>query len=81
MCYNLFLSEKHLHARECAKILKIAHDTGCDVKVIANHREGSSKSIISLLRLMLSPHQLGVFVISGGDEQKAYHRLKNVFSL
>ena len=60
------LVKQNICFRECARIIKIAEETGCHISITAGKREGNSDSLLSLVKLGLTPGRT-VIVSANGD--------------
>lgn len=64
--------------RECSQLVKIAKNNNCEIKFIRNDKEGSTKSIISLVSLGLLKNDSIVIQIIDGDQPKAFHQINHL---
>ena len=67
-------AKQHLCFRECAKIVKIAEATGCEIHLAAGDKRGSTKSLLSFLHLGIVPGTPITLTIRGRDTYTAFHR-------
>ncbi|MBR2216639.1 MAG: HPr family phosphocarrier protein [Selenomonadaceae bacterium] len=58
--------------RECAKLIKIAEETGCRISITAGSRKGSTDSLLSLVQLELTPGRTVVLSASEASAARAY---------
>lgn len=58
--------------RECAKLIKIAEETGCTIHLSAGERKGSTESLLSLVRLELTPGRTVVVSVNGQAPEEAF---------
>ena len=66
--------------RECAKIVKIAHDTGCKVEIVSGNKSGTSESILSLCTLEISADKSLVLSIKGERNADAFKEISKIIS-
>jgi len=69
------LNERGLHARAAAKIVKIARDSGCAVRVHRGNQSASGYSIIDLMMLGASFGETITFEVSGNGAPKTLQAL------
>ena len=74
----ILVAKNVIGARESAKILKIAEETGTLVRIVSGKKSGSSKSIISLMNLGIMPEKSLVLSIHGEKNQEAFHEIAKV---
>ncbi len=59
--------------RRCASLIRIAEKTGCRIQIASGGQEGSTESILSLLRMELQPGTVVVLFICGNRKMDAFH--------
>lgn len=76
MCYHIFITEKYFCFREFAKVVQIAKETDCEIKFFSKGKEGTSKNMLSLVKLMVKPGDVVTCVIYGENEAEVFRRVK-----
>ncbi|HCB93373.1 MAG TPA: hypothetical protein DEP57_06135 [Selenomonas sp.] len=66
--------------RESARLVEIAKDTGCDVRLAAGKLSGSSKSIFSIVHMGLAAGQSVLLTIEGKNREEAFHEIRKVLN-
>lgn len=66
--------------RECAKIIKIAEETNCLISFMGNGKKADTKSLLSLVKLELTPGQTVVIKADGDNVIDAYRQCMDVLS-
>ena len=74
----ILVSKIVLCFRECAKIIKIAEETGCLVEIASGEKSGDSSSILSLVNLGIGIDKSLVLTIKGERNVEAFHRVSKV---
>lgn len=64
--------------RECAKIIKIAEETGCVITFITGDKKADTKSLLALVKLELTPGQTVVIKAEGENFIEAYKQCMEV---
>ena len=78
MFHKSIVIESHFCLRECAKLVKIAKETGCEIKIISKDKEGTTKSMMSLLQLELHPNKTASLFITGKNEREALQKVNKM---
>ncbi|MBR2216185.1 MAG: HPr family phosphocarrier protein [Selenomonadaceae bacterium] len=66
------LVKQNICFRECAKIIKIAEETGCHISITAGSRKGTTDSLLSLVQLGLTPGRTVVLSATGQAPELAF---------
>lgn len=66
--------------RECAKIVKIAKDTGCTFEIASGTKAGTSESILSLVALEITADKSLVLTIKGTNTEEAFRGISKIIS-
>ena len=66
--------------RECAKMVKIAQDTGCKIEIASGNKSGTSDSILSLAALEISENKSLVLTIKGEHTEEAFKGVSKIIS-
>ena len=74
----ILVAKNVMGARESAKVMKIAEETGTLVRIVSGKKSGNSKSIISLMNLGITPEKSLVLSIHGAKNQEAFHEIAKV---
>ncbi len=72
------VAHKHICFRECAKLIRICDETGCQIHISAGEKRGSSESLISLLRMEIKADTSLTVTIRGKDTYTAFHRCTDI---
>ena len=72
------VAKKHICFRECAKLIQIAEETGCQIFVSEGEKRGSTESLISLLQMRIRAGTSVTLTIRGEDTYTAFHRCTDV---
>ena len=64
--------------RESAHIVKIAEETGCSITIASGKKLGTTKSILSLVNLTISPGKSLVLNIKGERNEEAFRSVSKV---
>jgi len=79
MFHKATVTRKFFHARECAKLVKIAQHTNCEIKIIVDGKYvGTTKSILSLLKLGLRPNTVIFVFVKGKNEREAANKVSDL---
>ncbi len=65
--------------RCCASLIHIAERNGCMIQIASDGQEGSTESILSLLRMELQPGTVVVFFIYGNGKRDAFRESLSLF--
>ena len=76
----ILVSKAKLCFRECAKIVKIAEDTNCLVKIASGTKSGTSESILSLVNLEIVADKSLVLTIEGERNEEAFRGISKIIS-
>lgn len=76
----ILVAKVMLGFRECAKMVKIAQDTGCKIEIASGSKTGTSDSILSLVALEISADKSLVLTIKGDRSEDALKRISKVIS-
>ena len=76
----ILVAKVTLGFRECAKIVKIAQDTGCKVEIVSGNKSGTSESILSLCTLEISADKSLVLSIKGYRNADAFKEISKIIS-
>lgn len=66
--------------RECARLVEIAENTGCDVRLAAGRHSGSAGSIFSLVHMGLTAGQSVLLTIKGENREEAFREIRKVLN-
>ena len=66
--------------RENARIIKIAEETNCTIAIASGKKYGTSKSILSLVNLMIEPGKSLVLNIKGERNEEAFREVSKVIA-
>lgn len=72
--------QQNMCFRECAKIIKIAEETKCIITFTSNTDSADTTSLLSLLKLKLTPGQTVVIKAEGEETVEAYKKCMEVLS-
>lgn len=64
--------------RECAKLVKIAKETDCVIRLAAGKKSGSTESMLSLMQMGLREGTSVVLSVQGEDSRAAFHECVKV---
>ena len=64
--------------RESAHIVKVAEDTDCSISIASGKKFGTSKSILSLVKLLITPGKSLVLNIKGERNEEAFRELSKI---
>ena len=73
-------SKQNICFRECVKLIKIAEETGCTIKLTAGQQSGTTGSLLSLLKLAIVPGTPIVLSLQGENMEQAYHMCMDVLN-
>ncbi len=59
--------------RECARLVTIARETGCVIRLAVGKKSGSTESMLSLIQMGLCEGTSVVLSIQGEDSRAAFH--------
>ena len=76
----LLVAKNTIGFRESAKLVEIAQQTGCKIRLAAGKRSGSSESILSIASMMLAPGTSLVLTIEGDRAREAFHEARDVLA-
>ena len=76
----LLVIKTKLCFRESARLVEIAKETGCVIRLAAGKRSGSSESIYSFARMGLVAGQSVVLTIEGDAREEAFHEVQKVLN-
>ncbi len=65
------MAKNFLGFRECAKLIEIGRNTGCEIRLTANEKTGMTDSILSLLNLQITKDTFVVISVRGNDTREA----------
>ena len=74
----LLVAKNTIGFRESAKIVEIAQQTGCKIRLAAGKKSGSSESILSIVGMMLAPGTSLVMTIEGDRARDAFHAARDI---
>ncbi len=66
--------------RESARLVKIADETGCNIRLASGKRSGYSKSIFSLVQMGIVAGQSFLLIIEGENREAAFHEIRKVLN-
>ena len=66
------LVKQNICFRECARIIKIAEDTGCHISITVGSQKGTTDSLLSLVKLGLTPGRTVVVTATGTAPELAF---------
>ena len=64
--------------RECARLVAVARETGCVIRLVAGKKSGSTDSMLSLVQMGLREGTSVVLSIRGEDSRAAFHECVKV---
>ena len=76
----MLVSKVKLCFRECAKIVKIAEETGCLIEIASGTKSGTSESILSLVNLEIGIDKSLVLTVKGEQKENALLRVSKVIN-
>lgn len=76
----ILVSKVKLCFRECAKIVKVAEDTGCLIEIASGTKSGDTSSILSLVNLEIGIDKSLVLTIKGERNEEAFHRVSKIIN-
>ena len=80
--YNVIVfprvAKRHICFRECAKLIRIAEETGSVIHLSEGTKRGSTESLISLLRMKIRAGTSVTVTIQGKDTYTAFHQCADV---
>ena len=76
----MLVSKVKLCFRECAKIVKIAEETGCLIEIASGTKSGTSASILSLVNLEIGIDKSLVLTVKGEQKENALLRVSKVIN-
>ena len=76
----ILVAKVMLGFRECAKMVKIAQDTGCKFEIASGTKSGTSDSILSLAALEISADKSLVLTIKGDRNDEALKGISKIIS-
>ncbi len=76
----ILVSGSVLCFRECAKIVKVAEETGCMVSIASGKQSGTTESIMSLAALGIMPGTSLVLTIKGERREEAFRDISKIIS-
>lgn len=76
----ILVAKVMLGFRECAKMVKIAQDTGCKFEIASGKKSGTSDSILSLAALEISADKSLVLTIKGDRNEEALKGISKIIS-
>ena len=76
----MLVSKVKLCFRECAKIVKIAEETGCLIEIASGTKSGASNSILSLVNLEIGIDKSLVLTVKGEHKEDALVRVSKVIN-
>ena len=76
----LLVAKATLGFRESARLVEIAKETGCMLRLAAGKRSGSSESIYSFVHMGLIAGQSVVLTIEGEAREEAFHEVQKVLN-
>lgn len=76
----ILVAKVMLGFRECAKMVKIAQDTGCKFEIASGTKSGTSDSILSLAALEISANKSLVLTIKGDRNEEALKGISKIIS-
>ena len=74
----LLVAKNTIGFRESARLVEIAEQTGCKLRLAAGKKSGSTDSILSIASMMLAPGASFVLTIEGEHPQEAFHAARDV---
>lgn len=76
----ILVAKVTLGFRECAKMVKIAQDTGCKFEIASGSKTGTSDSILSLTMLEISADKSLVLTVKGDRAEDALKGISKIIS-
>ena len=76
----ILVSKVKLCFRECAKIVKVAEETGCLIEIASGTKSGDTSSILSLVNLEIGIDKSLVLTIKGERNEEAFHRVSKIIN-
>ena len=76
----ILVSKVKLCFRECAKIVKVAEETGCVVEIASGTKSGTSESILSLANLGIVEDKSLVLTIRGEHNEDAFRKISKIIN-
>lgn len=76
----ILVAKVTLGFRECAKMVKIAQDTGCKFEIASGSKTGTSDSILSLTMLEISADKSLVLTIKGDRAEDSLKGISKIIS-
>ena len=64
--------------RESAHLIKVAEETGCSISIASGKKFGSTKSILSLVNLVIVPGKSLVLNIKGERNEEAFREVAKI---
>ncbi len=76
----LLVTKTVLGFRESARLVEIARETGCTIRLAAGKRSGSSESLYSFVHMGLGAGNSVVLNIEGEAREEAFHAVQKVLN-
>lgn len=74
----IMIAKGVLGFRESAHIIKVAEETNCTITIAAGKKRGSSKSILSLVNLVIMTGKSLVLNIKGERNEEAFREVSKI---
>lgn len=76
----ILVAQNMLGFRECAKIVNIAKETNCKIKIASGSKIGTSDSMLSLVALEIVAEKSLVLTISGKRNDEAFREVSKIIN-
>ncbi len=76
----ILVAKAKLCFRECARIVKVAEDTGCFIEIASGTKSGDTSSILSLVNLGIVADKSLVLTIKGERKEEAFRGVSKIIS-
>lgn len=76
----IMVAKVALAFRECAEIIKIAHETDCTIEIASGTKSGNSESMLSLVGMEISADKSLVVTVKGERNTEALRRISKIIS-
>ena len=76
----ILVAKNTLGFRECARIVNIAKETKCKVKIASGSKIGTSDSMLSLVALEIVAEKSLVLTISGSRNDEAFREISKIIN-
>ena len=68
---SLVVADQVLGFRESAELMKVAHESGCTIRLASGSKNGSTDSVLSLVSMGLTGGNTVFLSVEGNDEASA----------